>query len=130
MGQDLYGVPPPSKESPWLENLKSLSSSAEDVMDSVSQPIRPYIPAIGRFLIVVTFLEDALRIITQWHDQTLYLSKYRGMPMFIAYVFLILNVVVRIDHLSGARLCVVTLTHLLLAAHDHIIVACDCTPHA
>lgn len=36
-----------------------------------------YLPAIGRFLIVVTFLEDALRIITQWKDQLLYLHDYR-----------------------------------------------------
>lgn len=34
-------------------------------------------PAIGRFLIVVTFLEDALRIMTQWSDQLLYLHDYR-----------------------------------------------------
>lgn len=36
-----------------------------------------YLPAIGRFLIVVTFLEDALRIVTQWGDQLLYLRDYR-----------------------------------------------------
>lgn len=36
-----------------------------------------YLPAIGRFLIVVTFLEDALRIITQWRDQLSYLHDYR-----------------------------------------------------
>ena len=36
-----------------------------------------FLPAIGRFLIVVTFLEDALRIITQWSDQLLYLHDYR-----------------------------------------------------
>lgn len=40
--------------------------------------IDSYLPAIGRFLIVVTFLEDALRIITQWSDQLLYLRDYRG----------------------------------------------------
>lgn len=39
--------------------------------------IASYLPAIGRFLIVVTFLEDALRIITQWSDQLLYLRDYR-----------------------------------------------------
>lgn len=38
---------------------------------------RRYMPAIGRFLIVVTFLEDALRILTQWSDQLLYLHDYR-----------------------------------------------------
>ena len=36
-----------------------------------------YLPAVGRFLIVVTFLEDALRILTQWSDQLTYLHDYR-----------------------------------------------------
>lgn len=36
-----------------------------------------YLPAIGRFLIVVTFLEDALRIVTQWSDQLSYLNEHR-----------------------------------------------------
>jgi len=36
-----------------------------------------YIPAVGRFLIVCTFIEDAIRIITQWGDQLLYLHDYR-----------------------------------------------------
>jgi SURF4 family len=36
-----------------------------------------YLPAIGRFLIVVTFLEDALRILTQWSDQLVYLKDFR-----------------------------------------------------
>jgi hypothetical protein len=40
-----------------------------------------YLPGIGRFLIVVTFLEDALRIMTQWNDQLTYLHDYRhSMP--------------------------------------------------
>ena len=37
-----------------------------------------YLPAIGRFLIVVTFLEDALRIITQWNEQLIYVRDYRN----------------------------------------------------
>jgi hypothetical protein len=45
--------------------------------------LRRYLPAIGRFLIVVTFLEDALRIITQWSDQLLYLHEYRHSMKFI-----------------------------------------------
>lgn len=36
-----------------------------------------YLPAIGRFLIVVTFLEDSLRIVSQWTDQLMYLHDYR-----------------------------------------------------
>ena len=52
----------------WKQ-IQSRSQQAEDVLDNLSQPIRPYLPALGRFLIVVTFFEDALRILTQWSDQ-------------------------------------------------------------
>lgn len=122
MNQNMYGMPLSSSyNTSWLDKLKSLSSSAEDLMDSLSQPIRPYIPAIGRFLIVVTFLEDVLRILTQWSDQVSFLHKYRNMPLFIVYVFLIINVVFmtvasclviirRMPELSiGALLCVIVL---------------------
>jgi ER-derived vesicles protein len=56
---------------------------------------RRYLPAFGRFLIVVTFLEDALRIITQFGDQIYYLITYRRfLPWGIAHIFLIMNVCV------------------------------------
>jgi hypothetical protein len=45
--------------------------------DIVFDLIASYLPAIGRFLIVVTFIEDSLRIITQWSDQLVYLREYR-----------------------------------------------------
>lgn len=51
-----------------------------------------YLPAIGRFLIVVTFLEDALRIITQWSDQLSYLRDYRHIPWGLTHLFLGINV--------------------------------------
>jgi len=52
-------------------------------------------PALGRFLIVVTFLEDALRIVTQFGDQIYYLITYRRfLPWGVAHIFLILNVCV------------------------------------
>jgi len=44
-------------------------------------------------LIVVTFLEDALRIITQFGDQSYYLVTYRRfLPWGFAHIFLIANV--------------------------------------
>lgn len=60
-----------------LDALREQTSKVEDFLDTVSDPIKPYLPAIGRFLIVVTFLEDALRILTQWGDQLVYLNQYR-----------------------------------------------------
>lgn len=48
-----------------LERVRQQSSKLEDKIDGWTRPFRPYLPGIGRFLIVVTFLEDALRIMTQ-----------------------------------------------------------------
>lgn len=58
-----------------VEKLKAYSRLVEDNIEIYSQPLKPHLPAIGRFLIVVTFLEDALRIITQWGDQIWYLQQ-------------------------------------------------------
>jgi len=66
-----------------LDALRVQTSKVEDFLDTISEPIKPYLPAIGRFLIVVTFLEDALRIVTQWNDQLLYLNSYRHSMFFV-----------------------------------------------
>jgi len=76
-----------------LDAIREQTSKIEDWLDSISEPLKPYLPAIGRFLIVVTFLEDAIRIITQWNDQLLYLHDYRHIPRGITHIFLILNVI-------------------------------------
>lgn len=104
-GPSGYGVGPPpsygggmsaagqqSNDSGFVEQLRPYTTKVEDFLESISDPIKPYLPAIGRFLIVVTFLEDALRIITQWNDQLLYLRDYRGIPTGINHLFLLLNV--------------------------------------
>jgi len=70
-----------------------IGSKLEDQIDTLSQPLRPYLPSVGRFLIVVTFLEDALRIVTQWSDQIWYLQRHRGFPWGLSHTFLILNVI-------------------------------------
>jgi ER-derived vesicles protein len=48
-----------------LEQIRRTSGKVEDAIDGWTRPVRPYLPGLGRFLIVVTFLEDALRILTQ-----------------------------------------------------------------
>ena len=79
-----------------MEQVKQYSSKAEDILETISQPLKPHIPAIARFLIVVTFLEDALRIMFQWTDQLYYLGKVRGIPWGVTHVFLIANIIVSI----------------------------------
>ncbi|KAK4136456.1 SURF4-domain-containing protein [Trichocladium antarcticum] len=76
-----------------LDAIRQQTSKIEDMLDTLSEPIKPYLPAIGRFLIVVTFIEDALRIITQWNDQLLYLHDYRHIPSGLTHLFLIINVI-------------------------------------
>jgi len=80
-----------------MDQAKELSSTIEDTLERVFTPLKPAIPVIGRFLLVVTFLEDALRILFQWHDQLRYLEKYQGMPWGISHVFLAVNVIVMIS---------------------------------
>jgi ER-derived vesicles protein len=57
-----------------LEKVRAFISTVEENVDIYSQPLKPHLPTIGRFLIVATFLEDALRILTQWGAQILYLQ--------------------------------------------------------
>lgn len=80
-------------ESP-LDQVRAYTSKVEDLIDQYTQPIKPHLPALGRFLIVVTFLEDALRILTQWNDQLYYLQRHRGFMWGISHIFLLSNVIV------------------------------------
>ncbi|TGZ83119.1 SURF4-domain-containing protein [Ascodesmis nigricans] len=80
-----------------LDAIRQQTSKIEDMLDTIADPVKPYLPAIGRFLIVVTFLEDALRIVTQWSDQLSYLNTYRHIPWGITHFFLAANVVVMLS---------------------------------
>ncbi|KAJ7057823.1 SURF4 family-domain-containing protein [Mycena amicta] len=75
-----------------MEKLQAFSRQVEDYVEIYSQPLKPHLPALGRFLIVVTFLEDALRILTQWGDQLWYLQQHRKFPWGLSHLFLLVNV--------------------------------------
>ncbi|KAK2739534.1 hypothetical protein FQN55_009410 [Onygenales sp. PD_40] len=80
-----------------LDAIREQTSKIEDWLDTISDPVKPYLPAIGRFLIVVTFLEDTLRIFTQWSDQLTYLREFRHIPWGLNHLFLIVNVVAMVS---------------------------------
>ncbi|GAA6009041.1 hypothetical protein JCM11491_005724 [Sporobolomyces phaffii] len=77
-----------------LEKARKVTDKVEDTLEQWAKPVRPWLPGIGRFLIVVTFLEDALRILTQLGDQNYYLQKHRGFPRGLSHLFLYTNVAV------------------------------------
>ncbi|KAJ3038095.1 hypothetical protein HDV00_000978 [Rhizophlyctis rosea] len=76
-----------------MDDVKNFTEKFEEKLEVISTPLKPWIPGIARFLLVVTFLEDSLRITTQWSDQLYYLQKHRGFPFLTAELFLGLNVV-------------------------------------
>ncbi|CAH1765484.1 11920_t:CDS:10 [Entrophospora sp. SA101] len=76
-----------------MDQITKYSSKAEDILGTISQPLKPHIPAIARFLIVATFLEDALRILFQWSAQLYYLERVRHIPWGLTHIFLFGNVV-------------------------------------
>lgn len=45
-----------------MDAVHKASYSVESYLEKVGAPLKPYMPLIARFLLVITFLEDAFRI--------------------------------------------------------------------
>ena len=80
-----------------MDQISKYSSAIEDHLSTHTTMIKPHVPLIARFLIVVTFIEDSLRIMTQWSDQLYYLENYQNIPWGLSHLFLILNVVLMVS---------------------------------
>lgn len=65
---------------------------ADEKLGELGHPLKPYLPGIGRFLVISTFLEDIVRIISQFSVQTRYIWQVRGLPWILTVLFLVLNV--------------------------------------
>jgi hypothetical protein len=76
-----------------MDAVKQYASQMENFFEKIALPLKPHIPLIGRFLLVVTFIEDTLRIISQWSDQRFYLETYQGMAWGFSHFFLSLNII-------------------------------------
>ncbi|ORY06606.1 SURF4-domain-containing protein [Basidiobolus meristosporus CBS 931.73] len=73
--------------------------------------MKSYIPSVARFLVVVSFIEDSSRILSQWTEQLHYLQYQRGISPQIGHAFLLLNVLIM---LSGSFLAI-TKKHMKIA---------------
>lgn len=81
---DSFDAPAPS--------FKSYIEAVDAFLGRVGAPIKPFLPIIGRFLIVATFFEDGLRIYTQWGAQVSYISTFRHLNHYVTVFYLALNI--------------------------------------
>lgn len=79
-------------EDGFINKVHYYSEQLDIFLGNVGTPIKPYLPIIGRFLIVATFFEDGFRIFSQWDDQVSYIWTFRGLPRFLTVFYLALNI--------------------------------------
>lgn len=92
--QTQFGQQQQQPKKNWKQQFEQLSGKVEEALDHpVLKIVQPYIPQIGGFLIVATFFEDSIRILSQWSDQVFYLWNYRHIPYYLVIVLLVLCVV-------------------------------------
>lgn len=91
--------------NPIIKKFESFTDKFDNIFDNLSliNSLKPFIPTIGRFLIVATFIEDSFRIMSQWREQVYYLSTFRHLYEWIVKIFLILNI---IGMLAGSTLII------------------------
>ncbi|KAJ1987510.1 ER-derived vesicles protein erv29 [Dimargaris cristalligena] len=75
-----------------MDQIQSYTFKLEDTLDKLASPLKPHIPTLARFLLVVTFLEDSVRLVMQWSSQLYYMQQYRGFPAGVSHLFLLANV--------------------------------------
>lgn len=79
-------------DHPLVKKFEGVTDQLDTTLDTYLGFAKPYVPAIGRFFIVATFLEDSLRITTQWKEQVYYLSTFRHLYEWIVKLFLFANI--------------------------------------
>jgi uncharacterized membrane protein YphA (DoxX/SURF4 family) len=87
-----------------MEALNAYATALEEKLEHLAAPVKPHVPMLGRFLIVATFLEDTVRILSQWNAQLAYLEHYQKIPFGFTHFFLVANVALMALGSTGAIL--------------------------
>lgn len=91
-GASMFSASEVDSDETVLAKVHIYSEKLDSFLGQIGTPLKPYLPFIGRFLIVATFFEDGFRIYSQWTAQVSYIWTYRGLPHFLTVIYLALNI--------------------------------------
>lgn len=80
-----------------MPKQNELMDKAEDVADQVLRHSKHILPHLARFCLVSTFLEDGVRMWTQWNEQRDYMDASWGCGYFLASMFVVINLLGQIS---------------------------------
>ncbi|XP_067662048.1 surfeit locus protein 4-like [Haliotis asinina] len=74
-----------------MPQQSELMDKAEDVADQILRKSKHVLPHLARFCLISTFLEDGLRMYSQWGEQRDYMNASWGCGYFLASLFVLIN---------------------------------------
>eukprot|EP00051_Salpingoeca_urceolata_P027611 m.482351 g.482351 ORF g.482351 m.482351 type:complete len:264 (+) comp22514_c0_seq1:188-979(+) len=70
--------------------------AVEEVADTVLRHTKRVLKPVARLCLLSTFMEDGVRMMTQWGEQVEYISRTWRCYAFIAHVFVVINLVLQV----------------------------------
>jgi len=82
-------------------NQQGFVAKAEDIADNVLRHTKYILPHVARLCLVSTFLEDGIRMWSQWGEQRDYISSTWSCGQFLATLFVLVNMLGQLGACGG-----------------------------